>query len=221
MDKDDITPRLERTPTPWWQDGATISEEKKEPHFVSNGTFGYMAKLKEWLLFPLQQVDALTCSEKVLNLKAWDANINRFSGETEAIFRKRVKFAFQNAKDAGSKAGFAAIFERMDLTILDQRERVSEVDWDVIAIDVPETTTENDVQLFSQLIRQYGRTCRRYEIAIIHPIELTLAAAEFHGQWETYRTFMDINYSIDDHLEATKNASEFNNSQQTFHASWE
>ncbi|HFQ5311466.1 TPA: phage tail protein [Vibrio vulnificus] len=221
MDKNDFTPALEQTPTPWWQDGNTLSDEKKEPYFVSNGTFSYMSKIRDWLTLPLKQVDPLTCSESVLNLMAWDANIKRFNGETNLIYRKRVKYAFKNAKDAGSKAGFAAIFERMDLKILGQRERISDVDWDVIAIDVPETTTENDVGLFSQLIRQYGRTCRRYEVAIIHPIDFTVAAAEFYGEWQTFKTFMDISYAIDNEMEAVRSATEFNNHQQTFHAVWE
>lgn len=219
-ERSDHAPELSKTPTPWWQDGSTASEALKEPYFVSNGAFGYMTKIRDWLLFPLKQVDPMTCSEKVLNLMAWDANITRFSGETETIFRKRVKYAFQNAKDAGNKSGFEQIFERMDLRILRQRERVPEMDWDIIAIDVPGSTTENDVQLFVQLIGQYGRTCRRYETAILHPVEVLLAAAEFHGNWTTYHTFMEVDYLVEDTIEAKEGATEFNYHQQTFHAQW-
>ncbi|MBY7857048.1 phage tail protein [Vibrio fluvialis] len=221
MAERDELPELAQTPTPWWQDGSTLSDEKREPYFVSNGTFAYFSTLRNWLVFPLQQVDPLTCSEKLLSLKAWDANITRFRGESDTLFRKRVKYAYRNAKDAGSKAGFAAIFERMGVDILNQRERITEADWDVIAIDVPDTTTENDVGLISQLIRQYGRTCRRYEVAIIHPVELTLGAAEFCGDWQTHRTSMDIDYAIDDAMAMTRQATEFNNQLQTFHAVWE
>ncbi|TMX39763.1 phage tail protein [Vibrio rotiferianus] len=221
-ERSDHAPELSKTPTPWWQDGSTTSEALKEPYFVSNGAFGYMTKIREWLLFPLKQVDPMTCSEKVLNLMAWDANITRFSGETETIFRKRVKYAFQNAKDAGCKQGFANIFNRMGVQVLAQNERLPDRDWDIISLELGESEIASDVLLLQALIQQYGRTCRRYEFSITsecHPVYL--AAAEFNCEWQNYSAYMDIEYSVDDVILINNKPSEFNNQSQTTKAIWE
>ena len=87
---------------PWWQDGVTTSEEIKEPFYLSKGVSNFFKKVKGWILFPLEQADALSCSESLLELMAWDRDIQRFNGEPLSLFRKRIKFAAINAKDSGS-----------------------------------------------------------------------------------------------------------------------
>ncbi|ELK1825908.1 phage tail protein [Vibrio cholerae] len=183
---DKQAPELEQTPTPWWQDGETTSEEKIEPYFLSNGVFAFMRKVRGWLLFPLQQFDALTCSEKILRLMAWDRDIKQFNGEPLWLFRKRVKFATVNAKDAGSVAGFKRIFERLGIAIVSFKERESAVEWDVCTIELTDRSLSQNSRLVQTLIEQYGRTCRRYRFQVTYPSEMNIYHGEFSHSFALY-----------------------------------
>ncbi|MDD5598782.1 MAG: hypothetical protein PHV82_12615 [Victivallaceae bacterium] len=99
---------------------------------------------------------------RLVELLGWERDTERFSGEPEALFRKRVKYALANAKDAGSRAGFARIWQRLGLGTISQTERFDAENWDVIKLEVEEAVFVLSEQLLSDLIRQYGRTCRRY-----------------------------------------------------------
>lgn len=172
-------PELPETVIPWWQDGSTTSEEIKEPHFLSKGVFAIFQMVWGWLLFPLRQMDALTCSENTLELMAWDRDIKRFEGEPLSLFRKRVKYAAVNAKDAGSVAGFKRIFERLGIGIITFREREDAVQWDVCTIELTDGDISNNTKLVQTLIEQYGRTCRRYRFQVIYQTNLRVASGEF------------------------------------------
>ena len=176
---------------PWWQDGATISEVLKEPYFLSKGVTAFFKRLKTWLLFPLQQADALTCSESLLELIAWDRDITRFENEPLALFRKRVKFAVINAKDAGSVAGFKAIFERLDIAIVNFKERQSGVDWDVITIEVDDQSSSYSSKLIKSLIEQYGRTCRRYSFQVTYKSKINIIGGEFTNRFALYKATLN------------------------------
>ncbi|ELD1797620.1 phage tail protein [Vibrio fluvialis] len=178
-DFDENAPQLIQTPTPWWQDGETTSEEIKEPYFLSSGVFTFFKLVRTWLLFPLNQFDAMTCSEKLLRLMAWDRDIKRFDGEPLALFRKRVKYAAINAQDAGSVFGFKRIFARLDIGIVAFKERESTVDWDVCTIELTDNTISQNSKLVQTLIEQYGRTCRRYRFQVTYPSVVHLQHAEF------------------------------------------
>ncbi|MGL6516583.1 phage tail protein [Aeromonas caviae] len=106
-------PVLPDASAPWWEDGYTISPAHAEPGFLAKGINAFWQRLKGWLLLPLAQQDPLTCSESLLALLAWERDITRFNGEPIELFRKRVRFAFVNARDAGEVAGFKRIFERL------------------------------------------------------------------------------------------------------------
>ncbi|MBJ6878021.1 phage tail protein, partial [Vibrio cholerae] len=88
-------------------------------------------------------------SEKLLNYMAWDRNIQRFPNEPLELFRKRVKYAAINAKDAGSVAGFKRIFQRLGVGIVDFKERQSPTDWDVCTIEI----TDSDISKNSKLVQ--------------------------------------------------------------------
>ncbi len=45
-----------------------------------------------------------------------------------------MKYAFINAKDSGSVAGFIAIFERLGIGNVLIKERQPHIDWDVIIL---------------------------------------------------------------------------------------
>ena len=64
--------------------------------------------LYDWLLWPSKQFDPLVCPEPLLALLAWERDITRFNGEPLDLFRKRVAYAWINARDAGSVEGFIA-----------------------------------------------------------------------------------------------------------------
>ncbi|SHO57899.1 phage tail protein [Vibrio quintilis] len=172
-------PELPESVIPWWQDGNTTSEETKEPYFLSSGVYRFFQRVRDYLLFPLRQTDALTCSESVLNLLAWDRDIQRFDDEPLSLFRKRVKFAAINARDAGSVAGFKRIFARLGIGIVSFKERTDAVQWDVCTIEVTDNDMTDNKVLMMVLIRQYGRTCRRYRFEVTYKSELNIEPGEF------------------------------------------
>ncbi|HBL8998422.1 TPA: hypothetical protein LTW94_004423, partial [Enterobacter hormaechei] len=71
--------------------------------------------------------DPLTCTEPVLNLIAYDRDISRFSGEPLSLYRKRVAYAFINARDAGSVEGFINIFSRLGIGYVELVERQPDI----------------------------------------------------------------------------------------------
>jgi hypothetical protein len=132
----------------------------------------------------LSQVDPLTCTEAVLDLLAWEKDVERLPLETLEMFRLRVNYAYINAQDAGSVAGMLAIFERLNIDIIDMYERHYVDDWDVITIQVTEQQLSENNDLFNQIIAQYGRTCRRYELTNDAVTGTNLAVWEFSGSQE-------------------------------------
>lgn len=188
-------PEFKEVVIPWWQDGKTTSETLKEPYFLSKGVNLFFLKIKGWLLFPLQQTDPLTCSESLLELKAWEKDINRFEGEPISLFRKRVKYAAINAKDAGSVAGFKAIFERLDVGIIAFKERENE-DWDVCTIEVTDDDLSQNSALLQTLIEQYGRTCRRYRFEVIYPEIISISGGEFVNNKSVFVSESNIQITV-------------------------
>ena len=179
-------PELPETVIPWWQDGSTTSEEIKEPHFLSKGVFAFFQMVWGWLLSPLRQMDALTCSENTLELMAWDRDIKRFQGEPLWLFRKRVKYAAVNAADAGSVAGFKRIFERLGVGIVAFKEREDALQWDVCTIELTDSDISNNTKLVQTLMEQYGRTCRRYRFQVTFPTISTVASGEFSHNFSLF-----------------------------------
>lgn len=167
-------PRLPDASAPWWEDGYTISAAYAEPGFLAKGINAFWQRLKGWLLLPLVQQDPLTCSESLLELLAWERDISRFNGEPLTLFRKRVKFAFVNARDAGEVAGFKRIFERLGIGWCEIHERQEGAPWDVITIEVTDSAIASNQQLMETLIQHYGRTCRRYRFQVVYPVSSTL-----------------------------------------------
>ncbi|EKO3378362.1 phage tail protein [Vibrio fluvialis] len=197
IDFDENAPQLIQTPTPWWQDGETTSEEIKEPYFLSSGVFTFLKLVRTWLLFPLNQFDALTCSEKLLRLMAWDRDIKRFDGEPLELFRKRVKYAAINAKDAGSVFGFKRIFARLDIGIVAFKERESAVDWDVCTIELSDSSISQNSKLVQTLIEQYGRTCRRYRFQVTYPNEIHINHGEFSHNFTMFNAEIKEGVSVE------------------------
>ncbi|MDW1615049.1 phage tail protein [Vibrio sp. Vb2853] len=176
VDHNKQAPPLPDSKVPWWMDGETIAAVLKEPHFLAQGMMSFWNKVRGYLLYPLRQLDPMTCSERLLKLLAWDRDITRFKEEPTALFRKRVKYAFANARDAGEVAGFVKIFERLGVGYVEIEERTPDRDWDVILIHLSDGQFSDNQALIAQLLQQYGRTCRRYEYQLITNTPLTMTA---------------------------------------------
>ena len=139
---------------------------------------------EDWMRWPLGQLDPLTCTRGILELLAWQRDIERFPGEPLDLYRKRVKFALVNAQDAGSKAGFIRIFERLGIGYVEIDERVDPVDWDVILVRLSDSQIAENTDLLLYIIEKYGRTCRRYQLEVITPIQATIdCRATGHTWW--------------------------------------
>lgn len=152
---------------------------KGEPLTLAHASKVWWERVYSWLTFPLAQIDVDTCDEQLLTLLAYQRDIDRFPCESLALFRLRVKYAFVNAKDAGSKAGFARIFERLEIGQIQQLERQLWLDWDVILLRINDEQLSRNNALMMNLIRQYGRTCRRYFFDVLTQQSLSVRAGRF------------------------------------------
>lgn len=141
---------------------------KGEPLTLAHASKTWWERVRDWLMFPLAQIDVDTCDEQLLALLAYQRDVERFPGESLSLFRLRVKYAFVNAQDAGCMAGFSRIFERLEIGEIQQLERQLQYDWDVILIRINDEQLSRDNTLMMRLVRQYGRTCRRYFFDVVN-----------------------------------------------------
>jgi hypothetical protein len=175
----DFLKKLAALALPFWMD-------KGEPAKLLNSAKVFWRQAYDWITWPLKQFDPLTCSSALLNLIAYDRDINRFNGEPLALFRKRVAYAFINASDAGSVAGFISIFQRLGIGYVELLERQDGIDWDVITVRVTDGQLSDNPELMMEIIRQYGRTCRRYRFEVITTSDLFIRAGWFDGEYICY-----------------------------------
>lgn len=159
---------------------------KGEPEKLLSAARRFWAQVYGWITWPVSQFDPLTCSEPLLNLLAYDRDITRFNGEPLSLFRRRVAFAFINARDAGSVAGFISIFERLGIGYVELVERQPGIDWDVIQVRVSDSQIADNAQLLLQIIQQYGRTCRRYQFEVITSQPFAIRAGWDQGEYVVY-----------------------------------
>lgn len=149
---------------------------------------GFWEQVEQWLTLPLSKTDLLTCDLILVDAEAWQRKITRLDGENEMIYRKRVNYAFLNAQDAGMTIGIKRIFARLGIQIYDIKERQPERDWDIVTIELDDTTLSDNRDLVNLLIQTYGATCRRYEYNVSNTIDdLTV----FHGEMSwTHQTYV-------------------------------
>ncbi|MSE14473.1 hypothetical protein GKC49_04745 [Pantoea agglomerans] len=159
---------------------------KGEPDKLLKAARKFWAQVYGWVTWPVSQFDPLTCSEPLLNLLAYDRDITRFNGEPLSLFRRRVAFAFINARDAGSVSGFISIFERLGIGYVELVERQPGIDWDVIQVRVSDSQIADNAQLLLQIIQQYGRTCRRYQFEVITSQPFAIRAGWDQGEYVVY-----------------------------------
>ncbi|WP_038900398.1 phage tail protein [Dickeya dadantii] len=160
--------------------------DKGEPAGLLNASKAYWLQVNDWLRWPLQQLDVDTCAEPLLNVLAYQRDISRLKGEALDLFRRRVKYAFVNAQDAGSVAGFIAIFERLGIGTVTLAERQPGYDWDVILVRINDEQLSGYNALMMSLVRQYGRTCRRYTFDLSNGETQSVRGGEFEHNAEYY-----------------------------------
>lgn len=158
----------------FWQDqtGGTLNR-------IGNAAERWWSRITEYLSWLNSQIDAETAPLELLELLAWQRDIDRLPGEDEALYRKRVKYALANAIDAGSKSGFERIWNRLGLGEISQTERFDAENWDVIRLQIDEYIFGKYLGLFETLLSQYGRTCRRYEFESRAVTPLVIQSADF------------------------------------------
>ena len=189
---------------PFWLDGEEATKLKATAQ-------AWWESVEGWLRWPLLQMDAETCHLTILDLLAWQRDITRFRGESEALYRLRVKYAFVNVVDVGSVAGFQRIFLRLGIGTLRIAERQPDRDWDIVQLHLSDQQLSDNPALLDMIIHQYGRTCRRYEFVTTTPVSLAVAAYEFNNDHLTLVAKFDDTQSVGLRV-ATM---EFNNDQMT------
>ena len=168
--------KLPSVKLPWWMSGKELTKLK-------NATIEWFHLVMSWAKWPLEQLDPLTCSQGILDLIAWQRDITRYSGEPLQLFRKRVAYAFVNARDAGSYEGFIKICARLEIGHIITQERQPGWDWDIINIYLEDEQMADNPELLKTIIRQYGRTCRRYNFILETPVVAYMHCGEVnHNQ---------------------------------------
>lgn len=166
---------------------------KGDPLRLAAAAKTWWLRVAGWLTFPLAQIDVDTCDERLLDLLAYQRDIERFNDEPLGLFRLRVKFAFINARDAGSVAGFIAIFDRLGVGQVTLRERQAGIDWDVITVELTDSQIADNPELLMQIIRKYGRTCRRYRFEVITTGNILMRAGWNQGDYVYYTAALQPN----------------------------
>lgn len=146
---------------------------------------GYWEKSRDYVMWAVNQKDESQNEEPVLGFLAWERLTNRLDDEPIEFYRKRVQYALVNTIDAGEVASVKSIFDRLGLEVLNVRERLDGRDWDIIAIDMTDSTFAGNTDLLPELIQLYGRTCRRYELTVHNKADVSLSLGLTHVQWDS------------------------------------
>lgn len=171
--------QLKSLKLPSWMD-------KGEPAKLLNACREYWLKITYWVQWPLHQYSALTCEEQILDLLAYERDITRLDGEPLSLYRRRVHFALENAKDAGEVAGFIRIFKRLGIGYVELEERQPGLDWDIITVNVSDSQLADNSELMMSIIQMYGRTCRRYRFQVIAVQSLHIRCGMINGQYQNF-----------------------------------
>ncbi|MEI8607949.1 phage tail protein [Enterovibrio sp. Hal110] len=139
----------------------------------------YWGHVEAALTLPLEKHDPLTAPIALVRLQAWGCGIDPLEREDEQIFRLRVAYAFEFARHGGETAGFKTMFARLGIDWVDIHEREDAEQWDVITIETRDADLASKNWLMNAMIRQYGRTCRRYQFNVTYPATVCLRGALF------------------------------------------
>ena len=143
---------------------------------LTNAANVYWQQVETYLLWWLEQMHNQTDAIPILDLLAWERGIERLPNESVELYSKRVKHGIANSKDAGSTVGMERIFKRLGFGYVAFNERIPGFDWDMIEIAMIESEFAGKQDLVNSIIKQYGRTCRRYFLSAVIVIDGYFAA---------------------------------------------
>lgn len=165
---------------PIWADKGQIAK-------LADLAYQWFLTVKGWLNNLSLRFDELTCPVFILDLLAYERGIERFYNEPLDLYRKRVKYAFINAKEAGSAQGLINIFERLGLGTITVTERAEGKPWDVITIQLSPSQISSNEELLRVILEHYGRSCRRYEFQTFSIAPIEMAANGYQVVYTTSR----------------------------------
>ena len=174
----DDTPKVPTPTLPFWMDG-------EEARKICRAARAFFQRLGEAAIWPARQCNPLECTPEVLDIIAWQRCVTRYPGEPERLYRLRVAHAYANARDAGQTAGWARIFERLELGDVTLRERVPGQDWDRVGILADDSQFPDQQNVLEIIVEDYGRTCRRYYFESRIPLPLWGNVGAFEEHHET------------------------------------
>lgn len=162
------------TKMPYW-----LARPATELDKLRKGAVRFWQRLSDLLAFPAKQLDPMTAELALVHLLAWERDIEQIQGETEEVYRTRVKYALKFAKGAGSKEGWYFMFEKLGTPWITIDERVSDTDWDVVSLQLLDSDLAERAGLIDNICRQYGRTTRRYQFDTIASMPLIAPPSDF------------------------------------------
>ncbi|MFA0613886.1 phage tail protein [Vibrio splendidus] len=156
----------------------------------------YWGHVKAAFEMPLQQHDPLIAPMAVVYVLAWQRGVEKLGQEPESLFRVRVAHAYGFSRDAGSVSGWEDMFEKLGYPHITQDERLANVDWDVINLKIQDGDLTNVPKLLDTVIRQYGRTCRRYQYTSYVEMPLAARSKTIEAQYATSHVKTRINVGM-------------------------
>ena len=139
---------------------------------LANVAQQFWQQFEQRLWWWLEQLDEEHAALPILNLLAWERDITRLKDEPIEIYRSRIKHALANAEDAGSSIGLENIFKRLGFGYMETNERIDGYDWDMVEVAMIESEFADKQPLVEELLRQYGRTCRRYFLSVLNVVDV-------------------------------------------------
>ena len=156
----------------------------------------YWEHVKAAFEMPLQQNDPLVAPIELVNVLAWQRGVERLGQEPEELFRIRVAHAYGFSHDAGSVSGWEDMFTKLGYPHIAQDERLANIDWDVISLKIRDGDLTNVPKLLDTIVRQYGRTCRRYQYTSYVAMPLAAKSQKVEAQYTTSHVKTRLNVSM-------------------------
>lgn len=146
----------------------------------------FWQRFSDMLAWPAGQLDPMTAELELLHLLAWERDIQQIPFETEYLYRIRVKYALKFTKGAGSKEGWHFMFKKLGISKVGIEERMVHTDWDVVRLQILDSDLSKSPKLIENIIKQYGRTCRRYEFASSNTTNVNVAVGFCNVIWHSH-----------------------------------
>jgi len=139
----------------------------------------WWALVEKWLEWPLNQLDPMTCHEGLLDVFAYKKKIRRMKNESVDLFRLRIASAYINATEAGTINGLKNILNRLNIPFVDVRQQIPGRHWAVIEVEVTQQAASDYGEFLQEVLSQYGKLCRTYEIKVVISEPLMVRAETF------------------------------------------